>query len=215
MILNTIALFLIFFGIYHFSKGLLRLRRQFIFGTLQTSTGVSIIALSALAWAVGTHLFTYQRLSKEQEVASITFERVAPQTFRAKLSRATGPTDIYTIQGDEWQLDARVLKWKPLANLLGLDAVFRLERLSGRYQKLSDEHTKPRSVFSLSESAGLDIWQVKRQWDWLPVLDAEYGNAAYMPMADKATFTIKMTQTGLIARPMDKAAVNRVKNWQQ
>lgn len=37
-------------------------------------------------------------------------------------------------------------------------------------------------------------------------VDTLYGSAAYMPMADGATYEIWLTQSGLIARPANPAA---------
>jgi len=33
------------------------------------------------------------------------------------------------------------LEWRPIATLLGLETVYELDRISGRYQALSDEQT--------------------------------------------------------------------------
>ena len=41
-----------------------------------------------------------------------------------------------TLRGDEWQMDARVVNWKPPATLLGLDPIYQLDRLSGRYSDI-------------------------------------------------------------------------------
>ena len=59
------------------------------------------------------------------------------------------PDRLLSMLGDEWQLDARVINWKPPATLLGLEPIYRLERLSGRYPDLVDERTAPRSVHAL------------------------------------------------------------------
>jgi len=43
-----------------------------------------------------------------------------------------GKTLRFVVRGDERQIDARVLKWRGVATLLGLDCHCRLERPSGR-----------------------------------------------------------------------------------
>ena len=65
---------------------------------------------------------------------------------------------MFMLAGDEWQLDARVLKWKGWANLLGLDAQYRLERVSGRYRDIEQERNDERTVYALSENPGVDLW---------------------------------------------------------
>ena len=39
----------------------------------------------------------------------------------------------FVLLGDEWQLDARVIRWTLPGQLAGLPPVYRFERLSGRY----------------------------------------------------------------------------------
>ena len=36
---------------------------------------------------------------------------------------------------------------------------------------------------------------------WLPFVDAIYGSATYLPMADGARYEVTLGQSGLIARP--------------
>jgi hypothetical protein len=114
---------------------------------------------------------------------------------------------VFMLYGDDWQLDARVLKWKGWANLLGLDAQYRLERISGRYRDIEQERRDERTVYALSQNPGLDLWELSNRYRrWLPFVDAMYGSATYLPMAETARYEVKMTQTGLIARPMNAAA---------
>ena len=114
------------------------------------------------------------------------------------------------LAGDEWQLDARVLKWKGWANLLGLDAQYRLERVSGRYRQIEQERKDERTVYALSENPGIDLWTMSIDHRrWLPFVDAVYGSAVYLPMADGARYEVSITQSGLVARPVNDVAENR------
>jgi hypothetical protein len=109
----------------------------------------------------------------------------------------SGDVETYVLNGDEWQLDARVLKWRGVANLLGLDARYRLERLGGRYVEIEQERTGPRSVYALGAPPALDLWLLARAYPrWLPFVDAVYGSATYLPMADGARFQVTISQTG-------------------
>jgi hypothetical protein len=44
-------------------------------------------------------------------------------------------------------------------------------------------------------------------------VDAVYGSATFLPMADKAAYAISASQTGLIARPLNEAARNAISGW--
>jgi hypothetical protein len=62
----------------------------------------------------------------------------------------------------------------------------------------------------------LDVWQFARKYPkLLPGVDAQYGTATYLPMAQGAVYEVSMTRTGLIARPSNEAAVTAVGDWTQ
>ena len=134
--------------------------------------------------------------------------RVAEELKILTVLAVCGTPRVFELAGDEFQLDARVLKWRAWANLLGFDALFRLERLSGRYRDIADERDSPRSVVALDDiEPGVNAFALARRIpDWARPVDARYGSATYVPMADRATYDIAMTQSGLIARPANAAA---------
>ena len=69
-------------------------------------------------------------------------------------------------------------------------------------------------MHTLSEHAGIELWDlVSRFNSWLPWIDAVYGNAVYVPMAQNAKFAISVSNSGLVARPTNRAAEKAVKNW--
>jgi hypothetical protein len=181
---------------------------------LRTLGGVSTVALLALltlAVAVGVNLQGYARLTREQPVAELSFDPRGPQRFLLTLTTLPErSTRRFELAGDDWQLDARVLKWRGFANLLGLDARYRLERVSGRYRDIAQERGSPRSVYALGDESALDLWSLaKRYPDWLPFVDAVYGSATYLPMAAGARYEVSLTQSGLIARPQSTPVRNR------
>lgn len=173
-----------------------------------TLAGLLLLALAAVTFVVSLNLRTYARLTHEQPVAEIVFESRGPQRYRATLTKIpSGEMQVFVLAGDEWQLDARVLKWHGWANLVGLNAQYRLERVSGRYLDIEQERHAERTVYALSDNPGVDLWQLAtRKPTWLPFVDAVYGSATYLPMADGARYRITLSQSGLIARPINAAA---------
>ena len=192
-----------------------RLRqRRFVSAGARGVTGALFLALAGLVGSVTLNLLTYQRLTFEQPVATLSFSRMAPEQYQVLLRTPDGRARLFTLAGDEWQLDARVLKWHGLANLVGLDAQYRLERISGRLRDVERARAAPASLYGLAESQGLDLWSVSQEHPrWLPWVDAVYGSATYMPMAHEARFEVSMTQSGLIARPANEAAARSVGAW--
>jgi hypothetical protein len=213
---DAIAAVIGIFGLLLVALACQRLARaRFLAAGGSALAGVLLLALAAAFFVVSLNLHTYARLTFEQPVAEIVFEARGPQHYRATLTQIpSGEMQMFVLAGDEWQLDARVLKWKGWANLLGLDAQYRLERVSGRYRDIDEERSAERTVYGLSENPGVDLWVLSTQYPkWLPFVDAVYGSATYLPMADGARFEVKMTQSGLIARPVNVVANDVVSGW--
>ncbi len=118
------------------------------------------------------------------------------------------------LAGDEWQLDARVLKWSGLASVLGFEPLYRLERLSGRYLSALQELSAQRTVHTFADDDGFDLWGSARLSGWIPWVDAVYGSAAYLPMRDGASYSVTVARSGLVARPLNEAATRAIADWQ-
>src|SRR5688572_534291 len=123
----------------------------------QIRSGIVFLVVAAAAAGLGTalallaaSLHTYSRLTAEQEAARAVFRELAPKRYELILVLKNEPARRFEIRGDEWQIDARVLKWKGLATTLGLDTVYRFERVAGRYADTAQEKSAPRSVHALS-----------------------------------------------------------------
>ena len=201
-------------GVILFILGIQRLwRRRVLAGSLEGLVGLLLLAIAALMAAISINLYTYDRLTHESKIAEITFREIGPQHFGAIVFFKNN-TKILDLRGDEWQIDARVLKWHALALLIGFDTLYRLDRLSGRYRDIARERTGPRTVHSLSEEQGLDLWMISRRYArWIPLVDALYGSATYMPMADGASYTVSVSSTGLLARPSNDIARKAIGEW--
>jgi hypothetical protein len=202
-------------GVVLFVSGLFGIGRGKVasggFGAL---SGGLLMAVGAAAGLLGLNIQTYQRLTYEQPVAEMSFVQLGPTEFKATMTLPDGKSQEYEILGDEWQIDARVLKWRPWANVAGLDASYRLERLAGRYSDVNAERTAARSVYALAENPGIDLWSIAKKYGkQAPIVDAVYGSATYVPMADGAAYKVTMSQTGLLARPANDAARVAVDNW--
>jgi hypothetical protein len=176
--------------------------------------GLLFLFVFAFIAAAALDLRTYLRLTYEQPVATLSFAALGPQSFRATLTDSAGNIRTDELRGDDWQLDARVLKWKGFATVLGLDPVYRLERLEGRYRNAGQESHDYHSVVELSADPGLDFWGfAERNAGWMPWADASYGSATYLPMADGAQYQVSLSQTGLLARPANQAAQDALSRW--
>jgi len=202
-------------GILFLFAAMRRLRqRRIVSGLFHGATALVLVLLVVASALILANLSTYRRLSYEQPAGELQLTRTGERQFDALLSYPNGTRANYALRGDEWQVDARVLKWHAFANLIGFDTAYRLERLSGRYSRAEDEVAQPRTAYALNPSQLVDPWDLAHRYrSWIPWVDAVYGSATFLPMADGALYEIKVSQSGLLARPLNQAARDAVGGW--
>lgn len=171
------------------------------------------LAVAILAAGLSISLTGYQRLVSEASVATVSVRSFAPQQWALRIDLADGSHESVQLAGDDWQLDARVIKWTPRAVTLGAQPVYRVERVSGRWHDVTQAQSQAPSVVSFGHEGALDLWQLKHEFpDWLPWIDADYGSAAYMPMLDGARYEVTLAAAGgLVARPADAQTAQLLK----
>lgn len=202
----VLALALLFFGVR--LLGRLQWLRPWARGTgamgmLLAACGVSLFAYDLLSYRQGSY---------DELLANLSFQQTGSQSYEALLVDSNGVETRFLLNGDQWRLDARILTW-----IDGIPAspLYRLESVSGRYLSLEDEQNTPKSLYELAPHGGfLDAWNTVHQHALLfPFLDALYGSAAYLPMADGAIYSITLGQHGLIGRPLNEAATVALGDW--
>lgn len=189
-------------------------RFQLVRGTLFFLSGGIVILIAAGVALVAANLYTYKRLTHEQEAARVQVRQLGNRLFVVTVQPRNAPSRHFELRGDEWQIDARVLKWRAMGTLLGFDTVYRLERLSGRYNTVASERAEPRSVHDLAEDTALDLWSLARRHpNYVPFADALYGSAVYVPMSEGADYAVSVSASGLVVRPANEAARKAVGAW--
>ncbi|MGM0564868.1 MAG: cation/multidrug efflux pump [Pseudomonadota bacterium] len=171
-------------------------------GLLQGLVSILFFGFAAAVLISGFNLSAYKQLVGEQVVATLDFEPLhEPQRYIATLRIPGEPTRRLEVRGDQWQMEARILKWDDRAAQLGLKPLYQLERLNGRYQSAQEERERKRTVNDLYREKGMDVWALAREYErYLPFVDAEYGSATYLPIIVGAQYEVRLTRTGLIAR---------------
>jgi hypothetical protein len=157
-------------------------------------------ALLVLLVSAGTK--GYKALVREELVDTAYITPLGSQQFRARIVRPAATDTAFAIAGDELYVDARILKWKPIVNVLGLHTAYCLDRVSGRYSDTRDEQTKVRTLYSLNGAMmPWDLFFLRVRYGFLsPILDAQYGSAAFVPVNNVKVVRILVTTSGLIAR---------------
>lgn len=167
----------------------------------------SLLALLFLAVGLGLGLVALgvqglSALTREETAARIKVTPTGPQRYDATVTFADGRSQSYELAGDDIYVDAHIVKWTPLANQLGLDTAYRLDRIAGRYRSVDQETMARRTVYPLSPPALVDLVDLGRRFPLAAFFDAEYGSATYVPVVQPAELELKVSTTGLLLRPV-------------
>jgi len=157
-----------------------------------------------------SNLYTFERLTDEAPIARLKFVEVGPRQYAAEL--LTGDfcePRSFVLYGDEWRIDARFLKWKPLANLFGLDAMYRLERLSGRYSDVEAENSGRHQAWDIAGKPVVDLaaW-LERDWKYWSPVDTSFGSSVYEHIDPDYRYTVYRGQSGLLVRKEPRVAAH-------
>lgn len=189
-------------------------RRRFMRAGGSCAGGIGSAALAFPVLVVAFGYFSYARLTDEQLVSTVEFSQLGDSEFEARLMVPGQRDRFFHLRGNEWQIDARLVNWKPPLTVLGLDPIYQLERISGRYSEIGREQTEPRTVHSLASDYPVDLWKIAGKYPFLmPGVDAYYGTATYVPMADGARFAVSLSRDALIARPANDVARDILGSW--
>jgi hypothetical protein len=150
----------------------------------------------------------YRALTYEEIAAVVKTEPIGAKGFRVHFQFPDGHEASYRLAGDALYVDAHILKWKPIVNILGLHTAYELDRVAGRYMDLNEERESIRTVFLLSRDKPVNMFTLRQRYSlFRPLLDAEYGSAAFINSDKPAHFEIRVSTTGLLIREVGCEAV--------
>jgi hypothetical protein len=181
----------------------LRRRRPFRF-VVRTLLGLLLLSLGALSGAIGVGMQGYRALTREDLAARIVVQPIGPQLFSATVHiPGRTETSYYELAGDAIYVDAHILKWKPMVNVLGLHTAYELDRIAGRYDNVEQERAARRTVHTLAPDRWVDLFALRTRYAALaPLFDAEYGSGTFARVSKPAEFHVMVSTTGLLIRPV-------------
>ena len=165
---------------------------------------VLCLTIGVLLGAITVGIRGYRAFTQEALAATIKTDPLGPHHFRATVTLADNSLHMFDLAGDAVYIDAHVLKWRPIGTLLGLETVYELDRIAGRYQALGDEQSQQRTVYSLAANKPFDAFDLARRYLVLrPFVDAEYGSATFIGATARGggTYEVRVSTTGLLVRP--------------
>ncbi|MFI4958291.1 MAG: hypothetical protein ACHP7C_03920, partial [Lysobacterales bacterium] len=163
-------------------------------------------ALTLLLAGAGFALRGYRLLSEEAPVVDIDARILSPQRWALVLTWPDGSFRQVQLAGDDWRMEAVVLKWKLPALLAGVPPLYRLDRLSGRYDDAAQEASAPRTVISFGEAGAFDLRTLSKQYpQWLPEIDTVYGSGAGLPLLRRRRASVNRIPTQALVAPTPAA----------
>src|SRR6266568_7852143 len=197
------ALCFVLLGVALVPSALRRLRDgRLLAGGVRGLAGLLCIALALLAGAIAVGLRGYRALTFEELAATVKTEPIARQRFRATIILPDRRLAMYELTGDAFYVDAHILKWHPLLNLLGVHTAYELDRVAGRYEAVADERSRPRTVYALGPPRAVDVFAAARRFKLAPLVDAQYGSASFVAATRPARFQVLVSTSGLLIRPV-------------
>lgn len=182
-------------------------RRRYWRFVLLSITSLSLFSISVAAIMVGSD---YSQLLDGDEIAQLRFKKIDRQLYQLELLDVTsGERRNFILVGDQWQLDARVIQ----IDVIGLNSLYRLDRITGRYLSVKQEKSTVKSLYSLANEGIMP-----EPWAWLKrcqfcFFREEFGSSTYMPMQDGARFSVAISNQGLLSTPINAQAREAVANW--
>jgi hypothetical protein len=171
---------------------------------VRTLAGLLLLAGGTLAGAIAVGVQGYRSLAHEDIAAYVAVRPTGAQRFTATFRFADGREATFDLAGDEIYVDAHILKWKPLVNVLGLHTAYELDRVAGRYHAIEQERSAARTVYPLARDKPVDLFSLRRRYAFLaPLLDAEYGSATFVPVTRPTQLELRVSISGLLMREAD------------
>ena len=209
-----VSAFLLFLAIKNLRQ-LLRLNWKTPFNTLKVAF---YLTLSFFIFVSVQELSDFYSSAKREAILQIQIEKLDHQMYQISLlpssKNSQQEKQRYLVYGDMWQVDLKVLSWNKIISYLGIDTLYSLDRLNGRYKDIEDELTKERSIYSLKSDSINDIaWPYALVLLEITLVRSFYGASVYAPMANQAEFSVYLTNTGIELNADNEEATLALKRW--
>jgi len=150
-------------------------------GMINWLFSIVIFLLIALAIIVFAFNNAYTAFTKEEIIATVECRphRGADADFDVYLTRIIDgeaqPPQIFQIKGDQWELGGDILIWESYMNFIGLNSMYRLNRINGRYVRAKDEQSKAQSAYDLATTDQNDFWEkLYENATLIPIIDSVF-----------------------------------------
>lgn len=183
-------------------------------GILRVLFGGLTLAGAAIIGLIGLNLQTYAQLSKEWPAGVVSikkgtgeFDWVASVDLMDNGKLRGQPVD-YQVTGEEIFVGGPIITFKPWANVVGMDAIFRAETVRGGYFNANCTNTFNPRVETLEnpDDAGL-LSSIAEAWKFAAAREVAHNTLSGQPLGDGAVYDIMVTQDAVMLKPQEGNAV--------
>lgn len=188
-----------------------------IAGSPQSSAGLFryLAALAASAILVGAAiaafglafaLQTFHAFAKKTHVAELQAIELGPQKLRVYFvpiepDGVRGATEIYDLAGDQWTVGGDILRFRPLLTVMGLETVYKVTRVEGRWLKAKDANGHTGTAFDRSGGsrvAWLRLYQNGARGPLRWLVAGVHGQAVSQLPDRRAVYDLYVTPNGFV-----------------
>jgi len=173
---------------------------------LALATGVALMGVGAGALGLLVALEAWSGFTKKTHVAEIQCIELAPQKLRVYLvpiepDGARGATETYDVAGDGFQVGGEILRFKNWMTALGVQSVWRLDRVEGRWLKADDANAHKGTAFDRGGGVGpgwLQLYKNGASGPFKYVVAGANGQMVSQLPDRRAVFDLYATPNGFI-----------------
>jgi len=169
-------------------------------------TSVLLIGVGLAALGLSVALATYHSFTKKRHVAEVQAVEVAPQKLRVYFvaiepDGARGATETYDVDGDEWTVGGDILRFKPFLTVMGVETVYKVTRVEGRWLKADDANVHKSTAFDREGGTGPGWLQLYKNgargpFGWM--VAGAHGQAVSQLPDRRAVYDLYVTPNGFI-----------------
>ena len=177
-------------------------------GVMRVLFGGLTLAGAMIAGLVGLNLQTYAQLSKERLAGQVVLKQNGDYDFTATIDLADeqgklrGQPKAYQVTGQRIHIEGPVVKFKPWANVIGMDSLFKVNEVYGTYVNPNCTNKyNPRREATEECATGDFFGCLGSSWKMLNLADFSHTSASGQLMADGAIYDIYASQDAFELKP--------------
>lgn len=177
-------------------------------GVMRVLFGGLTLAGAMIAGLIGLNLQTYAQLSKERLAGQVVLKQNGEYDFTATIDLADdkgqlrGQPKAYQVTGQRIHIEGPLVKFKPWANVLGMDSLFKVNEVYGTYVNPNCTNKyAPRRESTEECDAGDFFGCLGQSWKMLNLADFSHTSASGQLMGDGAVYDIYASQDAFELKP--------------